>query len=573
MALNTSDIDLTLKLSDNDAQWSDTLDLTKTGLLKGNNRKNSIEVTQKIENFLASEKTDDPKHTLHKRVLCHRDKLQPGQEVDYELIRVLGKGGMGTVFEAKQNATGRLVALKLLENEDPNVRYEFAREAIINGNLEHPSIIRLYEFAYSDEFGLFYAMERIRGKAWSKVIHKQMMEEKLGIFMRVLDAVAYAHSCGIIHRDLKPANIMLGEFGNILVVDWGLALSTEEIAANRELPNLYGSLPYMAPEMLSKQTKNMGVHSDIYMLGSILYQIMTGNPPHTLEGKIYERVRAIRANDIQPIEDFPLLGKVAMKALSTNPNHRYTSVDTLHHALQNYLQNRTAYLTVQNGREHLEVGRTSQSLNSLSRAFFAFQDALEILPNSETAWEAFSEAEEELAQTAFSMGDLSYASRIASSESFQNQKLKYQIDAAVLEKKQRAKRSKTIGWIASIASVLAIGALSAGLVWMRKGKGESDLALATATTQNQSLDQALTEAKAEQRRLEEALQDSEETAKQALVTMESKMELLRLKIELQEAEAKAEAERRETEAAAAAAKTEETLLEDDAEAKELLGFE
>jgi hypothetical protein len=469
--VHSNDSNLTLRLSDDPSFWSETNDLTQTSVIHNYNRTTCIDVTERIGYFLNAEsESNSPKggRPLHTRKIVHSKDVVAGEEVDYELVRILGEGGMGKVYEARQNATGRLVAIKILENQDPQVRYEFAREAIINANLEHPGIIRVYELAISEEFGLFYAMERIEGEPWSKEISSQKMEEKLTIFMRLLDAVAYAHSCGIIHRDLKPSNVMLGRYRNILLVDWGLALSQEEIAAGIKIPNLYGSLSYMAPEMLSSKTRNLGAHSDIYMLGAILYQIMTGKPPHDFNGSAKERIQLIKKNVIQPVKNFPLLSKIAMKALSTKPSDRYDSVSVFHFSMENYLQNRSVYALVQKGKEHYRTGKAEKSLHSLSRALFAFQDALTILPNSRTARYSCIIAEEALAETALELGDIAYASRMTASKTFRNMDLKNEVAIAIFRQERHRKRVRLLGGVASVFGILLLVTLVSGLILILK---------------------------------------------------------------------------------------------------------
>ncbi|WFB34491.1 serine/threonine-protein kinase [Kiritimatiellota bacterium B12222] len=468
---------LTLRLSDRDTDWTQTSSITQTSVIHHYPKKSCIDVMERIEYFLNAESGSVvPKNgrMLHTRNIVHSKDIKADEEVDYELVGLLGEGGMGKVYEARQNATGRMVAIKILENTDPQVRYEFAREAIINANLEHPGIIRVYELAISEQFGLFYAMERIEGEPWSHEVGSQSMEEKLTIFMRLLDAVSYAHACGIIHRDLKPSNIMLGKYGNILLVDWGLALSQEEIDACIKIPNLYGSLSYMAPEMLSTETRNLGIHSDIYMLGAILYHIMEGRPPHDSSGDVKERVRLIRSNKIEPSENFPLLSKIMQKALSTKPEDRYLTVSEFHAAMENYLQNRNVYALVQKGNEHYWKGKDEKSLHSLSRALFAYQDALLILPNSQTARDSCLTAEEALAETALALGDIAYASRMTASNNFINPDLKREVELAVSRLQRNQKRSHVLAIVASVFGGLLFGILVFGLWYMRHETQKSE---------------------------------------------------------------------------------------------------
>ena len=242
--------------------------------------------------------------------------------------------------------------------------------------------------------------------------------------------------------------------------------SREEIIANKKIPNLYGSLSYMAPEMLSTKTKYLGTHSDIYMLGAILYQMMNGSPPHSHKGNTKERVKRIKENKITPLENFPLLGNIALKALSTSPADRYRSVSDFHSAMNNYLQNRSVYALVQKGNEHYWKGKDEKSLHSLSRALFAFQDALYILPNSETARGSCMAAEEALAETALELGDIAYASRMTASTTFQNEELKKEVAMAVFHQQLRERRVRLWGILACVLGFLLLGMLVIGIVYL-----------------------------------------------------------------------------------------------------------
>ena len=166
------------------------------------------------------------KVNIQSRVL--RAVNAPGNlEADYELLSELGKGGMGIVHNARQASIGRTVALKKIKPEkagEPEAQRTFHAEAVVTGDLEHPNIVPIYDMGEDDTGVLFYAMKRVKGRPWDKVIGEKSFDENLEIWMKVADAVAFAHSRGVVHRDLKPENVMLGDFGEVLLMDWGLAL-------------------------------------------------------------------------------------------------------------------------------------------------------------------------------------------------------------------------------------------------------------------------------------------------------------------------------------------------------------
>ena len=150
--------------------------------------------------------------------------------LDYLTLDKLGEGGMGTVHLAQQVALGREVALKQIHqrsSQKPSVRDEFLTEAVLTGKLEHPNIVPIYEVGESSGGELFYSMKNVKGRAWDETIDELTLDENLEILIDVCDAIAFSHAEGVIHRDLKPQNIMTGGFGEVLVLDWGLAVLAE----------------------------------------------------------------------------------------------------------------------------------------------------------------------------------------------------------------------------------------------------------------------------------------------------------------------------------------------------------
>ena len=191
---------------------------------------------------------------------------QPGDPAasgaEYELQEVIGEGGVGTVYAARQASIDRIVAVKMLRNEFAHKRdhrNKFLSEAVVTGELDHPNIVPIYDLGTSDVGNLFYAMKRVRGTPWSDVIRQQSLAENLRILMSVADAIAFAHSRGVIHRDIKPENVMLGDFGEVVVMDWGIALSTGAFVKSDRISqttSMGGTPAYMAPEMATGPLEN-----------------------------------------------------------------------------------------------------------------------------------------------------------------------------------------------------------------------------------------------------------------------------------------------------------------------------
>ena len=265
----------------------------------------------------------------------------PGQTIpnaDYTIVSQLGEGGMGVVFEARQNHLNRSVALKMIRPEragDPLARNCFFYEAVITAGLEHPGIVPILEFGRAQGGRDFYVMKKATGVPWSRVIRDKTLEENLAIFDRVADVVAYAHSRGVLHRDLKPANILLGDFGEAWVSDWGVAVARGQDGTYRHA-HPGGTPQYMPPEMARCDSANLGPWSDIYLLGAILFEIVTGIPPH-LGANVLTALESAANNGIAEAGSRLNLLTVANKAMASAPGHRYRSVQLLQQSLRRCL--------------------------------------------------------------------------------------------------------------------------------------------------------------------------------------------------------------------------------------------
>jgi serine/threonine-protein kinase len=273
----------------------------------------------------------------------------PGPE-RYPSGRVLGAGGMGQVFECVDNVLGRQVAVKRLRPEvvtDPVAIAMLEREARVIGSLEHPNIIPVYDAGYLDDSGPFYAMRLMERPSLEALLRKLRegdpeataefgLGRLLRAFIQVCQAVDYAHSRGIVHCDLKPSNILLGSFGEVLVVDWGLAHSPDESSAYRG-----GTPGYMAPEQFEPDTRPIDARTDVYALGAVLYEILTQrqafpdqssdpHAPRTMVRMLSPRRRPVSPAIRAPERTIPEeLAEASMKALEIDPEARYPTARAL----------------------------------------------------------------------------------------------------------------------------------------------------------------------------------------------------------------------------------------------------
>lgn len=211
----------------------------------------------------------------------------------YAIGEVIARGGMGEVLLAHDRRIGRDVALKRLPIAAPSEdeMRRFMREARIQARLEHPAIVPVYEMGRDQAGRPFFTMKRIAGETLGAVIGRASSHRLLRAFAEVCRATDYAHSRGVVHRDLKPANIVLGEFGEVYVIDWGIARVIEEasgsgvemadidtIQASAPASHTVGTPGYIAPEQW--RAPNVGTPADVYALGAILFEVLTGEPLH-----------------------------------------------------------------------------------------------------------------------------------------------------------------------------------------------------------------------------------------------------------------------------------------------------
>ena len=271
---------------------------------------------------------------------------------------LLGEGGMGVVHLAQQTSLRRDVAIKRVRDDQDRDDGPAAlmREAVITGALEHPNIVPVYDLAQAEDARPFLMMKRIDGRPWEEQLLGRRVEERRGdwleaqlrVLMSVCDAVRFAHSRGIIHRDLKPENVMLGKFGEVLVVDWGVAVGMNE--AHRGLfplavdsHHIAGTPAYMSPEQVAGVGAGLGRHTDVYLLGAMLYEILTGTAPHdaaTVHASLFSAHES--APPTLPDHVPEPLANICRKAMNREPTERYEDAADVHEALSEYLRHRAS---------------------------------------------------------------------------------------------------------------------------------------------------------------------------------------------------------------------------------------
>jgi eukaryotic-like serine/threonine-protein kinase len=290
-------------------------------------------------------------------------RLPPIDPARYQIVREFAHGGLGRILEVRDLRLGRVVALKEILRDSEGAYARFVREALITARLEHPAIIPVHDVGRWPSGEPFYSMKLVSGRSLGEVITATPeLDGRLALLPNVIavaDAIAYAHSQGIIHRDLKPANVLVGEFGETVVIDWGIAKDLRGAAASELGPDpaagasanlgtvsgepsltdtgtVLGTPYYMPPEQASGQS--VDERADVYALGALLYEVLTGERPYR---GIPEPLAAVLAGPPMPAEERepaipPDLATIARKAMARRPEDRYPSARELAEDLRRF---------------------------------------------------------------------------------------------------------------------------------------------------------------------------------------------------------------------------------------------
>src|SRR5580658_10361816 len=291
------------------------------------------------------------------------------QRPRYATLGPIGEGGMGSVLLARDRVIGRDVALKLMrpgQSGRHDLRRRFLREVLVQGQLEHPAIVPVYDLMAAPDGSPGFSMKRIRGVTLEDVIrdigsgdpdavYAYTRHKLLTAFGSVCLAMDFAHARGVLHRDLKPSNVMLGDFGEVYVLDWGVAKlageAQESVAATdiraavveTQVGDVMGTPGYMSPERLTVGAP-VDIRADVYSLGAILFEILSLRPLHvagetgpTLDESARNGTDA-RPSVRAPRRDVPPeLDTICVKATALSPDDRYASCRELYAALSRFL--------------------------------------------------------------------------------------------------------------------------------------------------------------------------------------------------------------------------------------------
>jgi tetratricopeptide (TPR) repeat protein/predicted Ser/Thr protein kinase len=270
----------------------------------------------------------------------------------YRVLRVLGKGGMGIVYEAQQEQPRRTVALKVIKPglANPDLFRRFEHESQALARLQHPGIAQIYEAGTADAgFGpqAYYAMEFIRGQSLREYAeaHRLNTRQRLEIIAKICDAVHHAHSRGLIHRDLKPANIVVDEAGQPKILDFGVARFSDsgpEVTLHTVTGQIIGTPAYMSPEQIEADPLEVDIRTDVYALGVILYELLADRLPYRVSAKLHEAAQTIREQDPSPLSSVNRIYRgdietIVSKALEKDKTRRYASAAELAGDIRRFL--------------------------------------------------------------------------------------------------------------------------------------------------------------------------------------------------------------------------------------------
>ena len=308
--------------------------------------------------------------------------LGQGGDADFVLERELGRGGMATVWLAEQRALSREVAIKRAHLDAGDEAGLLLQEAVITGQLEHPNIVPVHALVRGAS-GPAVVMKRITGRSWEQLIQDgASLDRHLEILLQVCNACAFAHSRGVLHRDIKPSNVMIGDFGEVYLLDWGIARRVGEPDSDQ----IVGTPSYIAPEMAEGKADE---RSDVFLLGATQHEALTGTPRHLGKGILNVIAAAISIEPYDYGPDVPEeLADILNRACAREPAARFQSVSELRYAVSRFREHRSATLLVTSAQDRLallsELAKDARSADYaraqslFTETRFAFEQALRV---------------------------------------------------------------------------------------------------------------------------------------------------------------------------------------------------
>ncbi|WP_372370901.1 protein kinase [Candidatus Uabimicrobium sp. HlEnr_7] len=338
----------------------------------------------------------------------------PSERKDYEIFCEINRGGMGTISCGRQLSLKRNIAIKQILPQNSNIpshRQKFISEALVTAYLDHPNIVPVYQLSYDEEQNVILSMKLIDGVSWKTSLKNNTTQEErnhkllenIKILVNVCNAVAYAHSKGIIHNDLKPDNIMVGQFGEVFVMDWGISVDISDEKAEKrtlhksEVIKPMGTPSYIPIELAEGRGNDIGPWTDVYLLGAILYEIITGRPPH-YQDTVWLSLISCREGLLPKFTDdiSEELQDICYKALNKNKESRYQSIKEFQQTIEDYLQHRESIAIEEKARfvlhksqntvENLLKSHVKMKETQRNRLYSEFAQAVAFFEQAQMLW-------------------------------------------------------------------------------------------------------------------------------------------------------------------------------------------
>jgi TolB-like protein/Tfp pilus assembly protein PilF/predicted Ser/Thr protein kinase len=302
---------------------------------------------------------------------------------DYELLEEIGRGGQAVVYRARQKSLNRIVALKVIGfghwETTPHLK-RFRHEAEAAASLEHPQIVPIYEIGESDG-SCYFSMKFVEGGQLAEVLKRESMSTQRAaeLLAKIARTVHFAHQHGILHRDIKPGNILLDRQGEPHLTDFGLARLLEQESTITHSSDVLGTPSYMSPEQAAGRTKELTAATDVYSLGAVFYQMLTGEPPFAGE-TTYETIRLVLESEprnprLRNTKIDRELSTICLKCLEKDPKRRYSSALALAEDLEHWLKHEPIQArrtgVIARGKKWLQRNPTAAGIVALSLALIA----------------------------------------------------------------------------------------------------------------------------------------------------------------------------------------------------------
>lgn len=426
----------------------------------------------------------------------------PGVDAgDFELRGVIGEGGMGEVRLGWQRSVGREVAVKIPRGGPGRSSRITAlvREARVTGRLEHPNVVPMHGLGRTPDGTTVMVMKRVEGQSWRDLADEPaLMPERfagrdalaghLRILMEVCDAVHFAHARGVLHRDLKLDNVLVGAFGEVYVVDWGIAVAltddgTGHLPLARDVTAPAGTPGYMAPEMAAGQGSALGAHSDVYCLGAILHRLLVGTTRHV--GRTYLQILS-RAFQSEPFEYGPEvpaeLAAICNRATAASPSARYPDVTAFRQAVQGFIEHRSSARLVDEAAQARAAMATARAAGDdeaaalkFGAARFALEHALLVWPQNPEARAALDGLLIEQAELAAAAGQSEQAAELLAAVVDAEGALSTRVTAVTARVEGARQQQQALGALARetdlgvFARHRGVIALTLGVLWALNG--------------------------------------------------------------------------------------------------------